>query len=285
MSTTITYEPAINAAKYNLMLENSLNGQLGKEEYLNYTLLSFYYRTAFDFAKNNMLNVSNYYFDQGDLLLKHISSETLYIWLSLYSLPKKAYLLYKKRKINQAELMTLKVIDVCQYLRSKGDNYLIFAELQQYQNLSRIYFFSGKVEQAIQLNLQCFQLLYCGSSELTTSHYLTVDDDVKNELSTALTYQLFIDSLSTLKKVAKDDKYLISAWLKLLLTDALIGQMEEKELSPEFTQLLTGLKLLKLIPLEEWAGFTNGLSEYLDDNVLMNVQIREILLSYLTLFS
>lgn len=285
MSTTIAYEPAINAAKYNLMLEKSLNVQLNKEEYLNYTLLSSYYRAAFDFAKSNMLNISNYYFNKGDSLLEHVNSEALHLWLTFYSLPKKAYLMYKKGVIDQAETMTLQVIDVCQYLRSNGDNYLVFAELQQYQNLSRIYFFTGKSEKAIQLNLQCLQLLYCGSSELTTSRYLMIDDNVKNELSTALTYQLFIDSLSTLKKVAKNDKHLISMLLNSFLTAALITQMEGKDLGNDFTQLLTGIKFLKLIPEGDLEGFATGLAGYLDNGLLLNDQMQEILKSYLILFS
>lgn len=286
MLTSPVYELAVNAAKYNTLLEKSLNEQLSKEELFRYNVLSSYCKTAFDFAKKNKLHLSAYHFDKGDLLLKESKNTLFFKWAALYALPKKAYFLYKGGELASAEIMTQYVINLCGLLRDHGHEYVIFAELQQYQNLARIYFFSKRIEKAIDLCNQCLQLLYSGSSSLTESNYLSDESDpVKDELCIAFNYQLIVETLYTFLKVSKGDKKLISRWVGIFLTSDLINMWDEKRTDPEYSEILTCMGIFQLLPKRKWDHFKNDLSQYMNVNILPNQRLQIVLTEYISLFS
>ena len=283
MITSSGYAQAINASAFNNLLQHSLNKQLNKQELFLYNALSSYFTTAFNAAKKNKLQVAVYHFNQGSLLLKGAETSAYYQWSALFALPKKAYFLYKSGNITAAERMTRDIINLCGILRESGHEYVIFAQLQQCQNLARLYFFSGRVDTAIELCNQCLQLLYCGTSGLTTSPYLSGDmDPVKDELAIAFYYQLFVETLYTFLKIAKGKKHLIAHWIGLFLTPHLTGMMENKKSNTAYQQMLEIMQVLKLLLKSDWNDFTDKLAAYLLLTPISNERMKTVLLGYIS---
>lgn len=282
MITSTGYAPAINASAFNVLIQNSLNNQLDKQELFLYNALSSYFTTAFNAAKKNKLQVAFYHLDQGNLLLNGVESSAYYKWSALFALPKKAYCLYKSGDITAAEMMTQDIITLCGVLRESGYEYVIFAQLQQYQNLARLYFFSGRIDQAIELCNQCLQLLYCGSSGLTTSKYLSGDTDpLKDELAIAFFYQLFVETLYIFLRIAKGKKEMIAQWVELFLTPHLMSMMENKKSNTEYQQMLEIMHVLQLLSKSNWNDFTDKLANYLSLNPISNERMKTVLLGYI----
>lgn len=275
--------PIISSAKYNDLLADTLMLQLSDEEALAYTLISFYYKNAFELAKKNQLFAASYYICQGDALMKDITGELLILWLNLYMMPKKSFHVYKKGSLEDAEQMTLEVIGTCRALQSRGNNFIFFAEIQQYHNLSRIYFRRNEVEAGLTICNNCLKVLY-----ENPVHSVNLIPGFKSnnfyELSIASIYQIFVETVYFIFKKADGNKVQLVSWLKFFLNNTLTKQIDSSDRFGKHFFIKEILNLLTYFTNEQWGLFCSKTTQYLETATEISLSLSETLQAYLSLF-
>lgn len=175
------------------------------------------FQHALNLAKSKKLEESARAFDEGEQTLENEKKGTdlsAVLMDTLY--PKKAYLYYKLKRMSLARLLTYKSILTNEGLKiSRGYNFLVFIQIQQYHNIARIFFAESKLKDGIQLSYRLIWFLL--TKESAGVKYLDkIEHPVQEEesqLRCAMTYQVLFELLGVLARMKNN----VALYLKSLI--------------------------------------------------------------------
>ena len=122
------------------------------------------------------------------------------------------YLYYKQGKINLAKYLTYKSILINQYLKIEKKTQLpTFIQIQQYHNLSRIYFKNESFSKGLQLSCKILLFLFTGKSVglKYLDDYALLDKVEESTLKCNMIYQVLFDVIQILNKSRNQNAKLI----------------------------------------------------------------------------
>lgn len=190
------------------------------EELSKYDYYESVFQNALNLAKRKQLEESIRVFEEGERKLEKeekrsdlgaVLSDTLY--------PKKAYLYYKLKRMPLARLLTYKSIITNEGLkRSRGFNFLVFIQTQQYHNIARIFFAESKLKEGFQLSYRLIWFLL--TKESAGVRYLdTIEHPVQEEESQvrcAMTYQVLFELLGILARMKNNVAFYVKSLIVFL---------------------------------------------------------------------
>ncbi|MEN2435892.1 hypothetical protein AAH994_10795 [Weeksellaceae bacterium A-14] len=181
-----------------------------KEKYNSFENSSF---KGFMMAKNSQFIESSIEFEkiESTIFQDDIRSDFLLV-LQDTVYPKKAYLYYKQGKINLAKYLTYKSILINQYLKIEKKTQLpTFIQIQQYHNLSRIYFKNESFSKGLQLSCKILLFLFTGKSVglKYLDDYALLDKVEESTLKCNMIYQVLFDVIQILNKSRNQNAKLI----------------------------------------------------------------------------
>lgn len=191
----------------------------------NYFDSSFF--KAFMLAKEKKVEESRSLFDEAETKLANegLHYYPKYLYLGTF-LPKKAYWHYKNARFDMARYLTIKAILVNEKLKTeKGWNFLVFAQVQQYHNLSRILIAKKKITESIILNARLIWFLITKkTSGLKYLNSISLQSNKEESvLRCAMTYQVLIETIQLFSKLKTSLNNYLEPFLSYL-----------KELVPQF---------------------------------------------------
>jgi hypothetical protein len=216
----------MNTATYNISGEDFFSGVYSREilkkvargeELRKYDYYESVFQNALNLAKSKQLEESVRIFEDGEKRLeneKKGSDLNAVLFDCLY--PKKAYLYYKLKRMSLARLLTYKSIITNERLKiSRGFNFLVFIQVQQYHNLNRIFFAESKLKDGFRLSYRLIWFLL--TKESPGVKYLSKIEhpaqEEESQLRCAMTYQVLFELLRVLAKM-KDD---VALYVKSLI--------------------------------------------------------------------
>ncbi|MCF6402939.1 hypothetical protein L3C95_08650 [Chitinophaga filiformis] len=226
----------MNTAMYNIASEDFFSNIYSREvlakvargeEFGKYDYYETVFQNALNLAKNKKLEESIRVFEEGEKKLGNEnkgSDLNAVLFDSLY--PKKAYLYYKLKRMSLARLLTYRSIIANERLKiSRGFNFLVFIQIQQYHNIARIFFAESKPKDGIRLSYRLIWFLLtresAGVKYLDKIAHPVPEEE--SQLRCAMTYQVLFELLRVLAKMKND----VALYLKSLIIFL-------KELIPRF---------------------------------------------------
>lgn len=229
----------------------------------NYFDSSFF--KAFMLAKEKKVEESQTLFDEAEIKLANEGPHYYpkYLYLGTF-LPKKAYWHYKTARFDMALYLTIKAILVNEKLKTeKGWNFLVFAQVQQYHNLSRILIAKKKITESIILNARLIWFLITKkASGLKYLNSISLQSNKEESvLRCAMTYQVLIETIQLFSKLKTSLNSYLEPFLSYL-----------KELVPQFKVenenervLKNLLSLFSNLNLADRSGYKNEVDEFLSN--------------------
>lgn len=187
------------------------------EEVSKYDYYESAFQNALNLAKSRKIEESICAFEEGEKRLvneRKGSDLNAVLFDCLY--PKKAYLYYKLNRMSLARLLTYKSIITNEGLKiSRGFNFLVFIQIQQYHNLARIFFAESKLTDGIRLSYRLIWFLL--TKEPAGVKYLDkIEHPIQEEesqLRCAMTYQVLFELLRVLARMKNN----VALYLKSLI--------------------------------------------------------------------
>ncbi|PSL31008.1 hypothetical protein [Chitinophaga ginsengisoli] len=216
----------MNTAAYNIASEDFFSGIYSREvlakvacgeELAKYDYYESVFQHALNLAKGKKIEESVREFEKGE---ERLSAEKkgsdLNAVLSDCLYPKKAYLYYKLKRMSLARLLTYKSIITNEGLKiSRGFNFLVFVQTQQYHNLARIFFAESNVKEGIRLSYRLIWFLLTKESagvKYLDKIALPVEEE-ESQLRCAMTYQVLFELLGVLARMKNN----VALYLKSLI--------------------------------------------------------------------
>jgi len=154
---------------YKDFFEDYLSAVLSVQNYTDYISINKCYQDGLASFRALQFEEGLSSFKKGEDLCNAISDNTMLDWVNTIAYPAKAYYFYKTNNYNNAIEYTQKAIFLFECLYDQGHELNVFGVIQQYHNLSRIYFTYKEFEKAVALSIEIFGLLLTGRSPITSA--------------------------------------------------------------------------------------------------------------------
>jgi hypothetical protein len=127
---------------FSINLTNSIESKLTREEYITTYYIVGEYVKALGFTREKKISLSKFYYDYTDEIFKtKIKNDFIKKFISVTSLPSKAYYQYKVKNFDEAINLTIQSINIDHFLENEYDiNILHMHKVQQVHNLARIFY-------------------------------------------------------------------------------------------------------------------------------------------------
>lgn len=172
---------------------------LDEQQKNSYSYFEGLFHQAFLLARKKEFEASNALFEKGEAELSAYDSKSIFGMLLQESrYPKKAYYYYKVNNFKTASYLTFKTIAANEYLKINLEaGFLVFVQVQQYHNISRILCRMNEHQSAIILNNNLlYFLIYNQPSSLKPLKTIIHEDNTeRSTLVCAMAYQIILDTL------------------------------------------------------------------------------------------
>ncbi len=198
------YDTIVNGDTFTELFHNKvLTKYLTLAEQKKYRYFEEGFFKAFSFAKDGEYGESERLFAVGERELQKVDKRSTIgtIFLDTFY-PRKAYFYYRTGEFERSVLLTKKSIIINQYLKvTLGADFLVFVQVQQYQNIARIFNKSERWGDAMLLNFDLLKLLLL--KENLKNRFLQIKwlDQETKLLGHVMAYQILFDMLLFLNKM------------------------------------------------------------------------------------
>lgn len=151
---TNTEEVNYQTNPYVFYVNGIIDATIPLHQVTQYNELSLAYNDCFFLAKQKKITEAAEAYDKGCTLQKFIDP-ALDTWITVFCGPNLSYYYYKTEHYNESISLTHEIIETCRDLQNRGYYYLFFSEIQQYHNLSRIFFTLNNTEEALYQCTRC----------------------------------------------------------------------------------------------------------------------------------
>jgi tetratricopeptide (TPR) repeat protein len=169
---------------------------------------------CFVFAKQNNLDEAKKCFEESIFLFESCENKH---WISTLCMPKISYYEYKTANYESAIYRSNQIIESLKYLQKNNYQYLFLSEVQQFHNLSRIYFTLNNTREAVAICVKCLVGIYEHSGKWRPGMIINgipeeyiIAADVQYIMITQVTTETFLRIL----RMFEADAVLLRYWLK-----------------------------------------------------------------------
>ena len=210
---------------------------------------------CFLLAKQNNLDGAQKCFEESTLLFQ--SSQNKH-WLAALCLPNISYYEYKIGGYETAIYRTNQIISSLKHLRKSTYQYLFFFEIQQYHNLSRVYFSINNISLAVTQGAQCLLSIaehakaFKGNNNLI---YGVPEIDLYKISQYEMTIQVLSETCDKIIFHGRNDLNQLQDWLKNFIKQLLVLDFTSMSPAPRYAAIDEFIELIYRVLTNDYDEF------------------------------
>lgn len=245
---------------YNSFVDFIVDVVFNNQQRHEYKIINDSCGNCFLFTKKNILDEAKKYFDESMLLFE--SSQNKH-WISALCLPNISYYEYKIGNYESATYRTNQIITSLGYLQKNNYQYLFFSEIQQYHNMSRIYFSMNRISLAIDQCVYCLLSIVEHSKTFLSKNFIyeVPESELYKITQYAMTIQVLSETCDKIIFYSKNDLIQLQNWLGSFIKQLLVLDFTSISSDPGYININKFIKLIGEV-------LTNDYDEFQEDILL-----------------
>ncbi|BAV04872.1 hypothetical protein SAMN05421788_11810 [Filimonas lacunae] len=265
---------------YTIYLNYILDTVFTPQQKQDFNRLSQAYDNCFALAKENKETEMDRAYAYCCQLTESVDAGIM-PWIEALCAPRLSYCQYKKKDFVGALDFTYEIIAANQYLQQQGYQYLFFSEIQQWHNVSRIYFSQGDTKEAIAVCVRCVDDMAKQSGKWESFVLLNgiSEGTLIAESQYGMLIQVLTETFIRILKLYKKETVLLRYWLQQFMNP--LDSIEFSRLSEDirYRHLDALMALLREMMLEN--GEVNAANLLFTDKENVSKELLEVMHAYL----
>ena len=198
---------------------------------------------CFIFAKKDALDEANGYFEESVYLFETCQNKH---WISALCMPNISYYEYRTSNYELAIKHTNQIICSLKYLQKNHYPYLFFSEIQQHQNIGRIYFSMDMLSLAMDECVYCLSSIVEHSKIFQSNNmiYGVPERELYNLTRYPMTIQILSETCNKLISRHQNDLAQIQYWLADFIRQILVLDFTSVSADPRYKAIDTFIGLM-----------------------------------------
>lgn len=215
-------------------------------------------------AKNNALSEADIYFEKSVSLFESCQNKQ---WISALCMPNISYYEYKTANYELSIKHTNQIIGSLKHLQKNSYPYLFFSEVQQHQNIGRIYFSMGMVSLAIDECVYCLSSIVEHSKSFHSTNMINEVSELELYKITQypMTIQILSETCNKLIFCHQNDLAQIQYWLGDFIQQLSGLDFTSVSPDPRFKAIHTFIKLMAEILTNDQGDFQENVLLFAKD--------------------